>query len=275
VDTPAYSPYGAAPLPERQRRSVPVVEAVRGLVVETPDTGFCGAVMECAKDVVVLEDRHGARRTFPLDPAGFLLDGELVTLIRPSMSSPAPTRRTASGSTAVPGVRARIARQSRIYVEGIQDAELVEKIWGDDLRIEGVVVEPLGGIDDLPGIVAEFRPGPARRLGVLVDHLVPGSKETRIIDQITASRSAVLVVGHPYVDVWETVRPEVLGLPRWPVVPRGQPWKDGVCAALGWPPDTGAAWRRILSQVRSYADLSPKLLGPVERLIDFVTGADT
>ena len=32
-----------------------------------------------------------------------------------------------------------------------------------------------------------------------------------------------------------------------------------------------AAWRRILSSVRSYADLEPALVGAVERLIDFVT----
>ena len=73
------------------------------------------------------------------------------------------------------GRRARVARASRIYVEGRHDAELVEKVWGDDLRIEGVVVEYLEGVDDLPGIVNRFQPGPGRRLGVLVDHLVEGS----------------------------------------------------------------------------------------------------
>jgi hypothetical protein len=30
-----------------------------------------------------------------------------------------------------------VARASRIYVEGKHDAELVEKIWGDDLRAIG------------------------------------------------------------------------------------------------------------------------------------------
>ena len=40
-------------------------------------------------------------------------------------------------STAAPSaapVRARVARASRIFVEGRHDAELVEKVWGDDLR---------------------------------------------------------------------------------------------------------------------------------------------
>jgi hypothetical protein len=58
-------------------------------------------------------------------------------------------------------------------------------------------------------------------------------------------------------------------------VPRGVPWKDGVLAAIGWPADTAAAWRRILGLVRSYADLEPAFLGRVEELIDFVTAPGT
>ena len=85
---------------------------------------------------------------------------------------------------------AKVAAASRIYVEGRHDAELVEKIWGDDLRHVGVVVEYLGGIDDLPAIVAEFAPGPGRRLGVLVDHLVAGSKESRIVAQVPRPRTS-------------------------------------------------------------------------------------
>ena len=91
--------------------------------------------------------------------------------------SPRARRR---GSVAVHGAKARVARASRIFVEGRHDAELVEKVWGDDLRIEGVVVEYLGGVDDLADHLRDFRPGPERRVGVLVDHLVPGSKESRI-----------------------------------------------------------------------------------------------
>ncbi len=162
-----------------------------------------------------------------------------------------------------------MARASRIYVEGRHDAELVEKIWGDDLRDVGVVVEYLGGIDDLPAIVAEFRPDARRRLGVLVDHLVSGSKESRIAAGVTSPH--VLIVGHPYIDVWAAVKPAAAGIERWPDVPRGQPWKEGVLAALGWPPNTGAAWQRILRGATSFADLEPAFLGRVEELIDFVT----
>lgn len=258
-----------------RRRPLPLVAAERDLVVEDAETGFCGAVVRCEKTAggvtVTLEDRHGRHRVFPAGP-GFLLDGAPVELVRPTGAPAKPTvRRTASGSVAAPTSRARVARASRIYVEGRHDAELVEKVWGDDLRDVGVVVEHLGGIDDLAAEVRGFGPGPGRRLGVLVDHLVPGSKESRIATSVSSPH--VLVVGHPYVDVWAAVRPSVLGLPHWPDVPRGAPWKEGVCAALGWPVDPPAAWRRILAAVRSYADLEPSLLGRVEELIDFVTGA--
>jgi hypothetical protein len=242
-----------------------------GLVVEDSEGRFCGAVVGYEKGAVTLEDRHGKRRVFPLAPAAFLLEGQPVTLTppaAPASRTQAPAR-TASGSVAAPTSRAKVARASRIYVEGKHDAELVEKIWGDDLRDVGVVVEYLEGIDDLPAIVADFSPAPGRRLGVLVDHLVDGSKETRITAGVRSPH--VLIVGHPFIDIWAAVRPAAVGIAAWPQVPPGQPWKEGVLRAIGWPPDTAAGWRRILRSVRSYADLAPELLGRVEELIDFVT----
>ncbi|GGP80063.1 DUF3097 domain-containing protein [Streptosporangium pseudovulgare] len=250
------------------RGTIPQVPAEIDLVVEDADGGFCGAVVACDKEAVTLEDRFGRRRVFPLEPAAFLLEGRVVTLVRPAAAPRAP-RRSASGSIAVEGLRARVARESRIYVEGVHDAALVEKVWGHDLRVEGVVVEYLEGVDHLPEIVEEFGPGPERRLGVLVDHLVAGSKESRIADRVASPY--VLVVGHPFVDVWQAVKPSVLGIGAWPRVPRGVPWKEGVVAALGWDLAPADAWRRILGSVTTYADLEPELLGPVERLIDFVT----
>ena len=252
------------------------VAAQRGLVVEDAAGEFCGAVVFCEKDAVTLEDRHGRRRVFPLAPAPFLLAGQPVMLVRPAEDRPGgdsgAAGRTASGSVAAPPGRAKVARASRIYVEGRHDAELVEKIWGDDLRDVGVVVEYLGGVDDLPAIVAEFRPGPGRRLGVLVDHLVAGSKESRIAASVPAAH--VLVTGHPFIDVWAAVKPAVLGIPAWPRIPPGTPWKEGVLAAVGWPPDTAAAWQRILRSVTRFTDLEPEFLGRVEELIDFVTAPD-
>ncbi|MFT4283752.1 MAG: DUF3097 family protein, partial [Protaetiibacter sp.] len=245
----------------------------KGLVVELPD-GFVGAVVGVEKGNVGLEDRGGRVRWFPLG-GGFLLDGEPVVLVAPKAAAPARAY-TASGSRATAPQRARVARASRIYVEGRHDAELVERVWGADLRAEGVVVEYLEGVDHLPAVLAELRPGPDARLGVLVDHLVPGSKESRIAAQVAGEH--VLVVGHPYIDVWQAVRPERLGIRAWPEVPRGVEWKHGVCEALGWPhedqADIAAAWQRILGAVRSYTDLEPSLLARVEQLIDFVTGSD-
>ncbi|WP_285493047.1 DUF3097 domain-containing protein [Actinomadura sp. NBRC 104425] len=254
-----------------RKGSVPEIPAERDLVVEDPDSGFCGAVVGCDKFGVTLEDRFGKRRVFPLTKAGFLLDGKPVTLVRPAQAprGPRAPARSASGSIAVSGLRARVARESRIYVEGVHDAELVEKIWGHDLRVEGVVVEYLEGVDDLPAIVEEFAPGPQRRLGVLVDHLVEGSKESRIAAQVRSPH--VLVTGHPFVDIWQAVKPRALGIRAWPDVPRGVPWKQGVLAALGWGDDVGEGWRRILGSVDSFTDLEPELLGRVEEIIDFVT----
>lgn len=269
--------YGPDVLASGRRRPgqgpLPRVAAEYGLVVEDAAGEFCGAVTRCEKDAVTLEDARGRQREFPLSADAFLLEGKRVMLVRPAQSTAQDavgrTARTASGSVAAPRRRAKVARASRIYVEGRHDAELVEKIWGDDLRDVGVVVEYLGGIDDLPAIVAGFSPGPVRRLGVLVDHLVDGSKESRITAR--ARSPHVLITGHPFIDVWAAVKPSVVGIRGWPAVPRGQPWKEGVLRAIGWPEDTAAAWQRILGSVTCYADLEPEFLGRVEELIDFVT----
>ena len=263
----------------------PEVAAEFDLLVEDVASDFCGSVVRVEGRTVELEDRHGKRRVFPLG-AGFLLEGRPITLVSPAKlrgaagaggASASRPQRTASGSIAAPQTRARVARASRIFVEGRHDAELVEKVWGDDLRGEGVVVEYLEGIDNLDEIVRDFAPSSERRIGVLVDHLVPGSKETRIADTVARGPDGrhVLVVGHPYVDVWQAVKPARLGIQAWPTVPRSMEWKHGICEAFRWPHETQAdiahAWKRILSRVSSYTDLEPAIVGPVEHLIDFVT----
>lgn len=256
----------------RRARVVPELPADRDLVVEDAATGFCGAVLGVEKtgrgDAVRLEDARGATRLFLLHPAGFLVDGAPVTLVRPRpAAAPAAPRRSASGSTVVEDVRARTALPSRIWVEGVHDAALVERVWGHDLRVEGVVVEQIEGLDNLPAWLAEFRPGPGRRVGVLVDHLVTGSKESRLTRSLGEH---VMVTGHPYVDVWQAVRPASLGIAAWPAVPRGEDWKTGVCARLGWS-DPRDGWRRVQGAVRTFRDLEPAMIGAVERLVDFVT----
>ncbi|GAA4831988.1 DUF3097 domain-containing protein [Garicola koreensis] len=281
--------WGAQNLSERRRRSlkqVPQAEAAVGTVVEERESGWVGAVLgvEAAAGVKVvrLEDRRGRVRSFPLG-FGFLIEGESVELTAPTRTKrPSGPQRTASGSFAVSGAGTRTARASRIWVEGTHDAELVEKVWGEDLRLEGIVVEPLHGADDLAAAVTDFSPGPHRRLGVLLDHLVPGSKESRIAEQamrLPGARGNLLILGHPYVDVWQAVQPQRVGLDSWPHIPRGTDIKVGTLAALGWPHadqrDIAHGWKQILSRVRSYADLEPSLLGRVEELIDFVTVGDS
>ncbi|MFT4188101.1 MAG: DUF3097 domain-containing protein [Aeromicrobium sp.] len=245
-----------------------------GLVVEDVTSGFCGeiVVIDAQTGMVVLEDRRMKRRSFPFGP-GYWIDGKPVALKPPAAAASGP-KRTASGSVAGPRERAKTALPSRIWVEGRHDAELVEKVWGDDLRHVGVAVEFLGGVDDLKAEVDAFDPGPGRRLGVLVDHMVTGSKEWRIARTLS-KEPHVLVVGHPYVDVWQTVKPQRLGLTEWPVIPRGTDWKHGICEALGWPhrdqADIARAWKRVLGSVSTWTDLEPSFLGRVEELIDFVT----
>lgn len=250
------------------------IAADAGLVVETVE-GFVGAILGVEAGHVRLEDRRGKIRLFPLG-GGFLIDGAAVVLVKPTAVASLPTR-SASGSRAVEGHRARVALPSRILVEGKHDAELVEKVWGHDLRVEGVAVELLEGVDDLAAVVRSFAPAGDRRLGILVDHLVPGSKESRIAADVMRSNDErfVRIVGHPFIDVWQAVKPARLGLERWPEVPRTEEWKRGTLRRLGLPhesqADVAAGWQRILGRVRDWNDIEPRLLAPVEELIDFVT----
>ncbi|MCZ0727119.1 DUF3097 domain-containing protein [Mycolicibacterium iranicum] len=263
--------------PHQSRKPRSTERAIEiGMVVEDAQTGFVGAIVRVEYGRMELEDRNGRTKPFPVGP-GYLIDGKPVILTPPKRAAPAGPTRTASGSVAVKGSRAKVALASRIYVEGRHDAELVEQVWGEDLRVEGVVVEYLGGVDDLAAIVADFQPGSGRRLGVLVDHLVAGSKEARIAEQVRRGPGGehTLVVGHPFIDIWEAVKPARIGVAQWPVVPKGLDWKHGVCEALGWrhrdQADIAAAWQKIRGRVRDWTDLEPELIGRVEELIDFVT----
>jgi hypothetical protein len=268
-------PYGDDVLadPTAHRRVIPTVTADPGLLVEVPD-GFVGTVVGCTAEAVSLRDRRGRERRFALHPAGFYVDEQRVTLAPPRTTAPPPRPEPAitnSGSVAVPGAHARVARASRILVEGVHDAELLEQVWGDDLRVEGIVVEVLHGADDLDEVVRAFRPGPTRKLGVLLDHLVPGSKEARIA--ATVRHPHVLVTGHPFVDVWAAVRPGAVGIEAWPDVPHGEPWKEGVARRLGVG-DPQELWRRIRGSVTTWHDLDRSLRRAVEELLDFVTLTD-
>lgn len=243
-------------------------------VVARPDmellhraSGLRGRLWKFTGDLVVLKDPRGRQHTFEHHPGAFAHRGETVTLVRPSSrpATSAAPRRSAAGGLVAADAPARVARASRLWVEGQHDARFMERVWGDELRELGIVVEPIGGVDHLVQLVGEFAPGPDRMLAVLVDHLVPGSKEQRIAAQVQGPH--VLVVGHPHVDIWQCVRPKALGIDAWPQVPRGEEWKAGVCRRLGWG-DTTQGWRRVISAVDSFADLEPELVGAVETALD-------
>lgn len=258
----------------RPKQEIVTLEAEPGLVVEDATGSFCGAVIRADVREVVLEDAGGRRRLFPMKPASFLFEGRLATLTPPRPRESPEQERSASGSVRGDDRRAKVASPHRIWVEGIHDAAVVERVWGHDLRVEGVVVEPLHGADVLVEAAQEFGPGPDRRLGVLVDHLVAGSKETRIADglrrDLGPAAEHVLVLGHPYVDIWEAVKPEAVGIREWPTIPRGVEWKKGVCEALGWGDERDGA-RRVLGAVSTWNDLQTPLITAMEQLIDFVT----
>ena len=273
---------GAIDGPGRAASDSPTCEARPGLRVVHRGSGFSGELVVLDRDVVVLRGATGPERRLANAPGAFLVASRAVRLVPvathvpeavgpPHLASATVSKsaRTASGSRAVVGATARVARASRILVEGVHDAELVEKVWGDDLRIEGIVVERLDGLDHLDAALAAMAPGPGRRIGVLVDHLVPGSKEMRVAEAIRNPH--VLVTGTPYVDVWQAVRPEVVGIAAWPVVPKGQDWKAGICAALGQE-SPAELWRRILAATSTWTHLEQPFIRAVEQLIDFVTG---
>ena len=270
----------------RRPRSTPVHVEV-GMVLEDVSSGWVGAVTRVAKSggvhLVELEDRRGARRSFPLGP-GFWLEGRPIEAL-PPRPAPASTqgwatasgrRVTNSGSFAPESSGPKVAKRSRIWVEGRHDADLIQHVWGEDLAEAGIAVQLLDGVDNLEDILEVFAPTERARAGVLVDHMVPRSKESRIAETVSGRwPGAVLVLGHPFVDIWQAVKPERLGLRAWPQIPRGVDIKHGTLAALGWPHadqrDIAIGWKRILSTVRTYRDLEPALLGRVEELIDFVT----
>jgi hypothetical protein len=250
-------------------RAYPVLEGPMGKELTHRSSGTRGTVVAFTEGArIVLEDPVGGRHEYKPFDGAFAHRGTAVALRAGARPAPQRRRLTPSGSIDAGPARARVAAASRIWVEGIHDAELIEKIWGDDLRVEGIVVEPMHGADGLAALVGGFGPGPRRRLGILLDHMVEGSKEARLAAAVRGPH--VLVTGHPYVDVWEAIRPGVAGIERWPEVPKGEPWKEGVVAALGTRSAPGEFWGTILARVSDYRDVETPLVTAVEMLIDFV-----
>jgi hypothetical protein len=256
-------------LADFNKREYRVLEVRVGMTLKHTGSGFTGTVAEFTQGgAVVLTNDDGEQQSFPAHDGAFMHNGSRVAMREPVVKR-SELRFTASGSIDVGEKRARVARSSRIWVEGVHDAELIERIWGDDLREAAVAVEPLHGADDLATAVTAFGPGPRRRLGILLDHLVEGSKESRIAASIRDGD--VLICGHPYVDIWSAIKPGTIGITAWPDVPMGEPWKEGVTARLGIEASSGAFWVQVLESVTSYRDVETPLVNAVEQLIDFVT----
>ena len=252
------------------RGTSPNSPATTDVVAEDPLSGFCGAVVACTSTAVTLEDRAGRRRLFPLTSGAFLVDGRQVTLVRP--------RPAAAGTGAV-----------RVRLQGGDGCAGQDGQGGADLGRRASMMRPWwngsGGTTCGSRASSSSRstgwttcrrpwprsgPGDGRRLGVLVDHLVPRSKESRIADAVLAAhRDTVLITGHPTSTSGRRCGRRRSGIAAWPDVPRGIDWKTGVCAALGMP-DTRQMWGRVNGAVRSYRDLDTPLITAVERLIDFV-----
>ncbi len=246
------------------------------MVVEDAETGYVGAVVRVEYGRIDLEDRYGKTRGFPLGP-GYLLDGLPVILTaRGAQRLPARGERHPARSRCrarVPGWPGPAGSMSRADTTLNSSRRYGERTCESKVSSSNISVASTTWWRSSPS----SGPARGRRLGVLVDHLVAGSKEARIAEVVRRGPggSDTLVVGHPYVDIWQAVKPQRVGLAAWPRVPRHIEWKHGVCDALGWPhadqADIAAAWRRIRSQVRDWTDLEPALIGRVEELIDFVT----
>ena len=264
---------GADVLADFNKREYRVLEVRVGMTLTHTGSSFTGTVAEFTQGGdVVLTSQWGEQQSFPAHDGAFMHNGSRVAMREPAASNRTEPRFTASGSIDAGASRAQAARASRIWVEGVHDAELIEKIWGDDLREAAVAVEPLHGADDLASAITRFRPAPSRRLGVLLDHLVEGSKESRIAASVEDRN--VLICGHPYIDIWAAIKPQTIGIVAWPEVPVGEPWKEGVLNRLGLDSHSGQFWGKVLDSVTSYRDVEPPLVNAVEQLIDFVTLAD-
>src|SRR3954447_7385655 len=86
--------------PRRVQETYPAVEALEGRIVEHRASGLVGFVVRAKQGVVVVRDRQGRECPVRLLPGGFVVDGQIVTLVPPRAPEPAAKERTASGSIA-------------------------------------------------------------------------------------------------------------------------------------------------------------------------------
>ena len=203
-----------------------------GAVVEEVTTDWCGEIVAVDRDLhtLTLEDRRGKRRTFPLGP-GFLLEGRPVILAAPVRGGgPGEAdaygvrlgrrpRRQGPGRPGQPDLRRGPARR-RAGREGLGRRP------ADRGRGRGV---PRRRRRPRPTTCATSGPAPSAGSACSSTTWCAGSKESRIAQRIAKSPVGkhVLIVGHPFIDIWAAVKPERLGLQRWPDVPAQHRVEEG------------------------------------------------
>jgi hypothetical protein len=236
---------------ERGAKVAVDVPAEKDLVVEVAD-GFCGAVTRIEGGQVELEDYRGRRRLFPMG-AGFMIDGEPVRLVHPARAGTAGARRSAPPRDPS---RSTIPCAHRAAEPDPRRAGTTPSSWR---RSGGTICAPRASSwstcrsRPAGGLLAAAPPRRDRRYGVLVDHLVPGSKETRIVEQIMRGPHGahLRIVGHPYIDVWQCVTPTAMGIRAWPgsrAARNGRPGSAAPRLAGRSQADIAHAWKRILSR---------------------------
>src|SRR5262249_33757930 len=99
--------------PSRTRTTYPEVEACPGRMVEHRASGLVGFVVPLRGKILTLRDRRGHECPVRLLPGGFMVDGQIVSLVSPAAEACGPTT-TASGSTALDHTPAKVAKASRI-----------------------------------------------------------------------------------------------------------------------------------------------------------------
>jgi hypothetical protein len=208
--------------PAQPRRvTYPAVQAKPGLIIEHRPSGQVGFIVRADHASVVLRDKTGRDHALRYLPGAFVVDGTAVTLIPPD-------------------------RTARLLIAGVEGAQLIEGMWGDELRAEGVSVQHFDPWQSVTDAIETWRPGPGRRLGVL----------TGARDPLDITMTHVLVIAIPFPEIWLAVKPKVLGMTGWPNDPAATP---------------EPVRQRLVGSVRGYGDLDPALVGAVEALVDFMT----
>ena len=180
-----------------------------GLVVTQRGTPFTGRVIEARGDRMTIRDeRTGREHLCRLTPGGFVVDGRPVTpgpagrqAGRPD--TPADAHRIGLGRArpaAPPASPGPAASSSRASTTPSSSSGCGATTCGSRASWSSGSTAPT----TCPRSSGRSGPAPGRRLGVLLDHLVLGSKEQRLA--ATLDHPDVLVTGHPFVDVWQAVQ---------------------------------------------------------------------